>query len=451
LNDETVIPLETIARVAESARKLLGKYNLCSSCLGRQYALLGRGITNYKRGESIKLYLTMIGCLLYELQKQDSGIELLKLLAEHGNFQPAISSLDKFGISIDSAQVCYICENLMEKIDIYSDLILEQLQKWEYKTFLIGSKVPELIIDREDNLRAEFDVKYGESIKAELNREIGKKMLGSGKEVDFDSPDIVAVINPITEEIEVNVNPIFIYGRYQKLKRGISQTRWICWNCEGKGCDECNGTGRRYEHSVEEFIAEPILKVAEGIDYKFHGSGREDIDARMLGTGRPFVVEIKEPRKRNLDLIELEKKINEFGESNVQVSELEWSDRETVRNIKALAQVSEKTYKLIVETQDSVTIEALQDADAALTGALIEQKTPQRVMHRRADKLRIKKVYEVKTTQIAPRKLEVIVRCQGGCYVKELCNGDDGRTNPSLSALLKTPINVLELDVLNVE
>ena len=64
---------------------------------------------------------------------------------------------------------------------------------------------------------------------------------------------------------------------------------------------------------------------------------------------------------------------------------------------------------------------------------------------------RMKKVYEFKTTQLEPKKLEVIVRCQGGCYVKELCNGDDGRTTPSLSELLKTQVNVLELDVLHVD
>jgi len=33
-----------------------------------------------------------------------------------------------------------------------------------------------------------------------------------------------------------------------------------------------------------------------------HGMGREDVDARMLGRGRPFIIEIKEPRRRHFDL-----------------------------------------------------------------------------------------------------------------------------------------------------
>ena len=33
----------------------------------------------------------------------------------------------------------------------------------------------------------------------------------------------------------------------------------------------------------------------------FHGMGREDIDVRCMGSGRPFVIEIKEPKSRTLD------------------------------------------------------------------------------------------------------------------------------------------------------
>jgi tRNA pseudouridine synthase 10 len=34
------------------------------------------------------------------------------------------------------------------------------------------------------------------------------------------------------------------------------------------------------------------------IDSKFISSGREDADVRMLGNGRPFVVEILNPKRR---------------------------------------------------------------------------------------------------------------------------------------------------------
>jgi tRNA pseudouridine synthase 10 len=449
LNKKNDDLIGTFSSIAESVQQILMRYNLCNSCLGRQFALLGWALTNYQRGECIKLYMTLSASEIYEAGRKEEATILLKLIAE-GGFQPAITTLNHLGMSTDSTRVCYICEGIMERLDLYRDLIQVRLADLEYNTYLVGTRVPENIIDREDALRAEFGLKYGESIKAELNREIGKKLQIPDKIVDFDSPDIVVVINPVTQEIELQINPLFIYGRYRKLKRGISQTRWICWNCEGHGCEECNGTGLRYELSVEVFIAEPILKAAQGTDYKFHGSGREDIDARMLGGGRPFVVEVKEPKQRGIDLNLLQKQINEAAQGNIEVLDLVWSDRGTIRNIKALSQVTEKIYRMLVETETPVSSDVIKQADETLTGAVIQQQTPRRVLHRRADKLRFKQVYDFKTNQLEPNKLEITVRCQGGCYVKELISGDEGRTQPNLSDLLKTPATVLELDVIHV-
>ena len=42
-----------------------------------------------------------------------------------------------------------------------------------------------------------------------------------------------------------------------------------------------------------------------GKEHFFHGMGREDIDALCLGEGRPFVLELSEPRIRDIDLDEL--------------------------------------------------------------------------------------------------------------------------------------------------
>ena len=61
---------------------------------------------------------------------------------------------------------------------------------------------------------------------------------------------------------------------------------------------------------LKNLISKPFLEAAEGEETAFHASGREDIDARMLGTGRPFVVEISKPKKRILDLKKIEETIN---------------------------------------------------------------------------------------------------------------------------------------------
>ena len=46
------------------------------------------------------------------------------------------------------------------------------------------------------------------------------------------------------------------------------------------------------DSSVEECIGEILLPYFHGKSYKFHTAGREDVDVRMLGNGRPFVLEV---------------------------------------------------------------------------------------------------------------------------------------------------------------
>lgn len=47
-----------------------------------------------------------------------------------------------------------------------------------------------------------------------------------------------------------------------------------------------------YPTSIQEEIANDILPHFKCNNYKFSTGGREDIDVRMLGNGRPFVLEI---------------------------------------------------------------------------------------------------------------------------------------------------------------
>jgi len=245
------------------------------------------------------------------------------------------------------------------------------------------------------------------------------------------------------------VNPLFVAGRYRKLVRDIPQSKWYCSNCRGKGCEKCGGTGKLYPESVEEIVSKPLLEAAEGDKSAFHASGREDIDARMLGTGRPFVVEVSRPRKRRLDLAKALEAINDAGEGKVQVSRLRFTNRDVVRLLKK-AESAQKEYRVCAEFERDASGDELKCLERELTGALIRQQTPLRVVHRRADLTREKYIYKVKVKKVAPNQAELIVRCQGGLYVKELVSGDAGRTVPSVSSLLGTGAKTLKLDVLKV-
>jgi tRNA pseudouridine synthase 10 len=204
-----------------------------------------------------------------------------------------------------------------------------------------------------------------------------------------------------------------------------------------------------YQESVEEIIEKPFLDATDGSKGSFHASGREDIDARMLGRGRPFVVEVTKPKKRFLNLREMEETVNAYGKYKVQVSNLKSADKNVVRKLKK-GESAQKEYRVTIEFENGITTKDLEVLEERLASTLISQRTPVRVMHRRADLTREKYIYGVKVKKLSPRKAEMKVRCQGGLYVKELVTGDEGSTTPSVSELLKNKAKPITLDVLNV-
>jgi tRNA pseudouridine synthase 10 len=204
-----------------------------------------------------------------------------------------------------------------------------------------------------------------------------------------------------------------------------------------------------YPNSVEELVGDPVRELTMGEDIALHGAGREDIDARMLGRGRPFVIEVKKPKKRFIDLRSLTKTINERARGKVQVSSLRFANKDVVRKLKK-NEAAEKEYKVTVEFEKPVEDESLSLLEKSLVNAVIKQQTPQRVLHRRADLIREKHIYEAKIKRLSPNRVELKLRCQGGLYIKELVTGDNGRTKPNVADVVGARAVPLDLDVLSV-
>jgi len=191
------------------------------------------------------------------------------------------------------------------------------------------------------------------------------------------------------------------------------------------------------------------MDVMDGTEATFHGAGREDVDARMLGTGRPFVIEVEEPYRRTVDTERLEGDINAFAEGKVEVEGLRLASYEMVERVKGLD--ASKTYRAAVEFEADVTESDLQAAIEELDGATIEQYTPERVDHRRAALTRVREVYSASAELDDPTHATVEIHGEGGLYIKELISGDNDRTEPSLAGLLGIPAVVTALDVTAVE
>lgn len=449
--------------------------------------------------------------------------------------------------------LCPFCENLFEEVDLLADIIYEAIEPYEVSRLQLGARVPKDQVEQEEKSRKRLGAGGSDALKPSLVEEIGKRLKNrlDGVTLVNDKPDVLALIDVLTLTVELDIRAVYVYGRYRKLERGIPQTRWPCRACKGRGCESCNQTGLQYEKSVQDLVGNPMLEIFQGTEHAFHGMGREDIDVRCLGRGRPFVLEIKEPKKRSFNAEKLVEIINEAAIGSVEVSAIRPSTRSEVVRIKDTPAEKSYTIRFTIEpmneaeyavltapvdmTKEDVqdrskkrrrqrrgdknadrtkpletTIEvpaaspseselkamkkpelvALAEANGlkktgkkdelierilaslppapetfdlpddetilkiveSLNGLKLAQRTPARVAHRRSDLIRKRTVFEahspfIEVNENGEREIEFTLRCESGTYVKETIHGDNGRTQPSVSALIKAKCNVLWLDV----
>jgi tRNA pseudouridine synthase 10 len=341
---------------------------------------------------------------------------------------------------------CPFCGTVFEQLPKLSALVQELIANYDYDSFLVGAHVDRSLTQAEELLWEAIGAEHGEALKKELVRAIGMQLeQKTGKRVDFKNPDINALADFTTGKVAITSNSLYLYGQYRKLAR-MPQTTWWCLPCGGHGCAGCGFRGKLFDESVEEYVSAPIVKATGGKGEKFHGSGREDMDARMLGH-RPFVLEIESPIRRHVDFAALEKEINAAAQGKVEVTSLRLSSKEEMRFLKAVK--NEKTYEAIVECEQAFDPAALLKAERDLNGAEIAQQTPERVAQRRADMTRKRKVLSIKLEAIGPTSIRAAIRAEAGTYIKELVSGDDGRTKPSLADYVGK-CKVKELNVLEV-
>jgi tRNA pseudouridine synthase 10 len=245
---------------------------------------------------------------------------------------------------------------------------------------------------------------------------------------------------------------VFVEGRYRKLTRDLPQTVFFCPECKGHprrrlGCARCEGFGKLTRDSVQELVGWVIGAAFKTRRNKFHGAGREDLDVRMLGEGRPFVFELENPKVLDVDLAAVEAEINRRNEGRLEIRGLHWADKSRVRVLKE--EPHAKEYEALVALDGPVEPALF----APLVGRRLQvvQQTPARVAHRRADKERERWIEFLAFEPVSDaNELRVRLRTEHGTYVKEAIHGEGGATRPSLSELLGVACVCRELDVLAI-
>ncbi|CAD0206349.1 unnamed protein product [Chrysodeixis includens] len=262
--------------------------------------------------------------------------------------------------------------------------------------------------------------------------------------------------------------PLYLGGRYVKLSRMLPQTPWLV-----------NGL-RMMHSSVQETIFEPIARLygmsPEEMEHrlKFMSAGREDVDVRCLGEGRPFAVEVSDPQ-RQPTADELRRLCDEISEGEqVIVKNLVKVSREDLALLKKGEETKSKTYEALciklshteddeltangdtavrVTERDIANINSYRNSDSDSSRVLLTQRTPIRVLHRRPLLTRTRRIHDLTAYRVPghPQLFVVRLRTEAGTYVKEWAHGEAGRTRPRLQDALRARADILALDVASVD
>ena len=184
----------------------------------------------------------------------------------------------------------------------------------------------------------------------------------------------------------------------------------------------------------------------------------------MLGTGRPFAVSLVQCRDaRPLGDMDKCTMAIHHAQSDVRVRQLMRLDKADLSALKH-GETSELTPFALYFLDKTKSYVALCEVSADLPADILDrlpstsvdivQRTPIRVLKRRALLDRPRTIHCIRAVPINERRFMLYLRTQAGTYIKEFVHGDFGRTQPSVGDLLNLPlttsVDILELDVQHV-
>ena len=390
----------SVERSLAPLRALRERVPLCVRCLGRLFGAVGHGLDDAQRGAHV---VAALGA----------------------------------GTATEPWE-CRWCRGAFLRMDRLVDRALQLLEGFEVRTFQVTSGKKGRVVALEEEIAAAGFAATMEPLRRDWNRTMGLRLAQArGWTHERFHPDVEVKVDPYKGRVRVIVRPLYVAGRYRKLRRGVSQTAW--GRRSGASAEANEGEVR----SVESILGAPLLRACGGTHAVLHAAGREDVDVRTLGRGRPFVLELNEPRVRSFELEAVEAALR--GGGVVQGRELRFVGREEVARLKEGGW--EKTYTVRIQLELARSAEEIARALEELGGGSIRQATPRRAERRRAAATRVRAVRFVRVLRLGERRWGLVLRAGSGLYVKELMHGDEGRTRPSLAELLGVPIAVESLDV----
>lgn len=330
-------------------------------------------------------------------------------------------------------------KNINKKHESKSDLLIDLIYGYTKDAEEI-SKLKPLLSQQKSKKR-----KYHHKDKQQPDRSIQDIVQAVEKLNDLQIPHYTSCppqssTVPCTISVKTLQGSIFIAGRYNKYSRHLSQTPWII---DG---------ARKTETSVQELICGPLQEALKVTETKFLSSGREDVDVKMLGKGRPFAAELIDAKRTTISQEEIIKLQNDINNSTelIAVRDLQIVCRDDLSSLKQGEEEKKKCYRAKIWCDKTISDDCIDKLNS-MKDVLVEQKTPIRVLHRRPIMVRPRIIHELAMKRIDDVHYDLSLKTQAGTYIKEFVHSDFGRTVPSLRSLLDASVDIVELDVDAVE
>ncbi|KAL3940730.1 MAG: hypothetical protein SGBAC_004781 [Bacillariaceae sp.] len=229
---------------------------------------------------------------------------------------------------------------------------------------------------------------------------------------------------------------------------------------------------------------------------KFHASGREDMDVRMLirpnskTLGRPFCVQLIDAKRA----LQSQEQLNEI------VTTINYTTAATTTITPAMIDSDDSSKSALWHGQNPLGVgvcpeklrlapasaystlqsdteskvkhygchcwsqRILPKGDEASNGKItaslfpeitlpftIQQRTPLRVVHRRANLVRERQILQMAAWRVDDHHFRLELSTQAGTYIKEFVHGDLLRTQPSIASIMGCKSNLLLLDCEGIE
>ncbi len=262
-------------------------------------------------------------------------------------------------------------------------------------------------------------------------------------------------------DVSMSAGSILLAGEYNKYSRVLSQTPWaVRRRGDDDDEDDLGSTITEDEQApysnVESVVTAGLQKLFRPERINFVPGGREDVDVRCLGNGRPFVVELTNPcvvpTRVTLEMLNRAVASSEEASDAVTVRNLRLAPRSHFAEMKVYESSKRKRYRCVVWTEQAIDENRLKVALEEPDGFVLNQKTPLRVLHRRSLLDRQRAIYTAKIVRkLSPQFFILDVEAQAGTYVKEFVHGDNGRTFPNVGSLLGCRADIIQLDVRGIK